>query len=358
MTLPKVSVIMPTFNHELFVKEAIESVLSQEGVDLELIVADDGSSDSTRDRVAEVRDERIRFFPNEVNRGACVVTNELIERASGEYIALINSDDAWMPGKLEFQLDILETNKELAASFGRAEYMDRDGKLVPKESLQFGGVFDVENRSSGQWLRRFFAEGNCLCHPTMLIRRDVYSSVGKYSNRLRQLPDFDMWIRVVKNYEIHVADKELIKFRMLPGENVSGHNRVNSVRTLNEHFLIADDFFEGVSRESMIDGFSDILVFKDVPTKEHLDIEKVLLFFHENMWLWRPYKMIGLLKMRALLDSDSHRDVLQSSYGVSDRWFHDQMGRVDAIAPAVIPLDSFSHHANSMLRALKRRFSN
>ena len=75
---------MATYNHASFVEEAVNSVLSQEGVDFEFIIADDGSSDLTRDVVAGIRDPRISFFPNEVNRGACIVTNELINKLRGK----------------------------------------------------------------------------------------------------------------------------------------------------------------------------------------------------------------------------------------------------------------------------------
>lgn len=330
---PMVSVIMPTYNHASFVAEAIESVLAQEGVDFELIVADDGSTDATRDVVSGFGDPRIRFHPNTVNRGAGVVTNELIGRSRGKYVALINSDDAWVPGKLEKQVQFLEGNDQVAATFGRAQFINRDGVPIDRSTLPFGNVFEQGNRSAGAWLRRFFAEGNCLCHPSMLIRRSVYGELGTYSNRLRQLPDFDMWIRVAKFHEIHVSEDALVRFRILPGENASSGTGANVVRTMNEHLLIAERFFDDVSRERMIDGFGDILVLKDIPSPAHLDIEKALIYFHRNPSLERPYKLVGLLKMRALLESEVHRALLLTDYGIGDGWFHNQMGNTTVLMP-------------------------
>lgn len=211
MKPPTVSVIMATYNHADFVIQAIESVLAQQGVDFEFLIADDGSADRTREVVASIKDARIRFFPSEKNRGACVVTNELIERASGEFIALINSDDYWtVPDKLAYQVQIMRENPKVGACFGRARFVDKDGRDIDKASLPFGTVFDQENRSQGQWLRRFFDLGNCICHPTLLIRKSCYEALGMYNNRLRQLPDFDMWIRLLKRYDIFISDKELV----------------------------------------------------------------------------------------------------------------------------------------------------
>lgn len=337
MKSPTVSVIMATYNHADFVKQAIESVLAQQGVDFEFLIADDGSSDRTREVVASIKDARIRFFPNVMNRGACVVTNELIERSSGEFIALINSDDYWIDqDKLAYQVQIMRENLIAGACFGRARFVDKGGHSIDKGALSFGTVFDQENRSQGQWLRRFFYLGNCICHPTMLIRKSCYEELGMYNNRLRQLPDFDMWIRLVKRYEIFISNRELVNFRILPGENASSQTAENSIRTINEHFLIAESFFENVSRGQLIDGFSDLLVVKNIPSEVHLDIEKARLFFLESRWLDRPYKLIGLLKMHTLLNSPLHHNLMISSYGMGDRWFQKKMSAVDVLRPKAI----------------------
>jgi glycosyltransferase involved in cell wall biosynthesis len=329
---PTVSVIMATYNHANFVKQAIDSVLAQQGVDFEFLIADDGSSDQTREVVASIKDSRIQFFPNIINRGACVVTNELIERATGEFIALINSDDSWaISDKLAFQVQIMRDNPGVGACFGKARFIDMDGQHIDKATLSFGATFDQENRTQGQWLRRFFDLGNCICHPTMLIRKSCYEELGMYNNRLRQLPDFDMWIRLVKRYDIHISDRELINFRILPGENASSQIPTNSIRTINEHYLIAENFFEQVSHDQLIEGFADLLVVKDIPSDEHLAIEKTLLFFIENQWLGKPYKLLGLLAMQNLLSSAKHHDLLLSDYAIDDRWFQQQMGEVDVL---------------------------
>ncbi len=337
MKLPAVSVIMATFNHASFVTESIESVLKQRDANFEFLIADDGSSDLTRDVIASIKDDRIRFFPNEQNRGACIVTNELIERARGEYIALINSDDCWSsPEKLAYQVRILRENPLVGACFGRANFVDEGGKEINKGSVPSATIFDQENRSQGRWLRKFFEYGNCICHPTMLIRRACYGQLGMYNNRLRQLPDYDMWVRLVRRYDIFISDLKLVNFRILPGENVSSWTVKNSVRMSNEHFLIANNFFQGVTREQLIDGFGDLLTIKDLPTEYHLDIETAKLFFVENKRLGKPYKMIGLIKMYQLLNDPKYHQLLTGTCQTDDRWFQQQMGEIDVLRPRII----------------------
>jgi glycosyltransferase involved in cell wall biosynthesis len=358
MSEPTVSVIMAAYNHAPFVAQAIQSVLSQRGVDFEFLIADDGSVDGTRAAIETIHDDRIQFVPNPVNRGAAIVTNELIGRARGEFVALINSDDYWSHDeKLAEQVATLSENPAIAACFGRARFVDGRGRAIDSASLTFGTVFDQENRSRGRWLRRFFDEGNCICHPTMLIRRSCYSEIGLYSAKLRQLPDFDMWVRLVKHRPIYVADRIWIDYRIRPGKNASSQTAENSIRTINEHYLIAANFFDGVNRDVLIEGFGDVLVCPDIPSEEHLEIEKALLYLRENtQGLANPYKLLGLLKVGGLLDDSAHRDILCESYGIDDRWFHTRTAEIDVLRPRTMALaDALYHSAwNTWLPRLMR----
>lgn len=337
MNSPTVSVIMATYNHAPYVTQAIESVLQQQGIALEFLIADDGSTDQTRETVALIQDSRIQFFPNTINRGACNVTNDLIQRASGEFIALINSDDYWVDqNKLAYQVEVMRARPNIGACFGRARFIDKNDTPIDKKSLAFGETFDQSNRTQGEWLRRFFDLGNCICHPTMLIRSSCYQALGLYNNRLRQLPDLEMWIRLVKRYDIFISDRELINFRVLPGENASSQTAANSIRTINEHYLIAKNFWVNVTRKHLIEGFQNVLLVKDLPTQEHVDIEKIRLLFSDNQWLGRPYKMIGLLKAYELLSSPAHQRLMSDTYKMDDRWFQHQMSQVDILRPKII----------------------
>jgi glycosyltransferase involved in cell wall biosynthesis len=319
---PRVTIVMATYNHSAYVGDAIESVLAQEDVEFEFLIADDGSSDATPDRVADHGDQRVSFTAHPGNRGAGVVTNELLGRATGDYVALMNSDDIWLgTDKLASQVAILDEHPSVGATFGRARFIDYDGRPLPKAAIPFGDVFDQQNRSQGAWLRRFFDQGNCLCHPTMLIRRECYEAVGYYDNRLRQLPDFDMWVRLLKRYQIHVSSRDLIAFRHLPGENASAVTAANSRRAVHELYFILRRFFDGMGTDLLREGFSDLLVLQDVPDEIHADIEKALLYRSLDGPAAHVREMIALEKLYDLLESDVHRLVLQEDYEFDDRSF-------------------------------------
>ncbi len=355
MNRATVTVVMSTYNHGDLVAEAVHSVLRQRDVDLEFLVADDGSVDDTREVVAACRDPRLKFLPYEENRGACAVLNELIGRASGEFVAVINSDDYWtVDDKLAYQVDVLRQSPSVGACFGRARFVDRAGRSMDKASLAHGHVFDKENRSSGAWLRHFFTRGNCLCHPTMLIRKACYDAVGLYDNRLRQLPDFDMWIRLVKRYEIHITERELIAFRQLPGENASSDTPANLRRLLNETYFILRRFFMDVPRDSFLEGFGDLLVTDD-PSEAELQIEQAILFLDEDRWSPQIFGLIGLEMVHDLLQREPHKSLLAKEYGIDDLAFHSLASKVAPFFPSAPVSPLTSERGRALAAELRRR---
>jgi len=146
MANKKISVIIPSYNHSKFLKKAIDSVLNQTYQDFELIILDDCSTDSSAKIINSYKDERIRKYFNEKNNGAVNTLNQLIDLASGEYIALLNSDDFWSNDKLEKQLAYLEENKEVAACFTWADFVNENNKIIYDQSLVPTELFQEKNR--------------------------------------------------------------------------------------------------------------------------------------------------------------------------------------------------------------------
>lgn len=213
-SIPRVSVIVASYNHASYIKAAIQSVLNQTWQDFEIIITDDGSVDETPSLVLELKDPRINLSVFDENRGACIAMNACISRARGEYIAVLNSDDLFAPDKLERQVAYLDQNPTIGGVFSWPSLIDERGKEFLDESHKDYLVFDVQNRSRADWLHHFFYHGNCLCHPTLMIRRACYDRIGCYDERLAQVPDLDFWIRLCSECDIHVVTERLTFFRI------------------------------------------------------------------------------------------------------------------------------------------------
>lgn len=319
---------MPSYNHGTYIQEAIDSVLCQAGVDLELLICDDGSVDMSAEVLRRQTDPRIHVTIHSQNRGACTVLNELIAQSKGEFIALINSDDVWQgTGKLAEQLDLLQTNPTIGASFGKAEFIDAKSCIIPNDQIAIANIFEQENRSRAKWLRTFFEYGNSICHPTMMIRKKCYTELGGYNNRFRQLPDFEMWTRLVKRYDIHISDSKWVRFRLIAGENTSSPTRVNTTRTVNELFLIMLGILEDTPSDMLMEMFPELLPQGQETTPAHFDIVKALAFFNtKNPSAKNAHEMMGLMKLKSLLDQADTSRILRDEYKVDDRWFHQKMG--------------------------------
>jgi glycosyltransferase involved in cell wall biosynthesis len=251
--MPKVSVLIPAYNHEKFVKSAIQSVLDQRFQDFEIIITDDGSSDNTLREIRDFSDTRIKVFAHEKNRGAVVTERTCFENSVGEYIAILNSDDMFLPDKLEKQVKFLDENMQFGAVFSYAEIIDENGDLFTDQEHFYFNIFNQPNRDRHQWLTFFFNSMNCLCHPSVLIRRKCFDTIGFYDERFAQLPDFDFWIRLCLRYEIFIIPEKLVKFRILPGNrNASGVSQEVNIRHSVEFYQILNNFLSVSSYDDFI----------------------------------------------------------------------------------------------------------
>ena len=134
--MPKVTVILTSFNHEKYIREAIDSVLNQTFTDFELIILDDGSSDNSWHLINQYSDSRIKACCSLVNVGGVVGVNKAIsEQATGKYIAIHHSDDIWELDKLEKQVVYLEAHSEIGAVFTWVQIIDEHGVKLPEDWL-------------------------------------------------------------------------------------------------------------------------------------------------------------------------------------------------------------------------------
>jgi len=251
---PQVSVVVKSYNHAAYVAQTIQSILDQSFQDFEIVVTDDGSTDGTADVVRRFVDPRIQLQAFDENRGISIAMNETISRARGEFIAILNSDDFALPGRLERQVDFLRENRDIAGVFGLPRTVDESGN--PTESFfDFAFPFSLPDLSRTTLLRHFFFRCNFLCAPTAMIRRAIYTELGAYDPRLTNLQDFDMWVRMCADHKIHIMREELTAFRIRAGNrNMSAPRRDTLLRTQFELAQILRRY-RAMSRELLLEIF-------------------------------------------------------------------------------------------------------
>ena len=268
---PAVSVVIKSYNHAPYVAQSIQSVLDQSFQDFEIVVTDDGSTDATPDVIRGFTDPRIRFERFETNRGIAAAMNATVTRAHGELIAILNSDDYALPGRLETQVAFLREHPKVAALFGAARQVGEDGEPVAGYET-FRQPFAGFNPTRGGWLRYFFFHGNCLCAPTAMIRRSAYLDMQLDDERFTNLGDFDRWIRLLENHEIHVTAQELTAFRVRANAaNMSAPRRDSMLRSAFEAFEVLKRY-RRFSRELLLEIFAHDVVVHNVDTSRPTDI--------------------------------------------------------------------------------------
>ncbi len=185
-TSPTVSVIVPTFNHAHFLPHAVQSVLEQTFQDWEVVIVDDGSTDHTRDVVREFADARVRYI-YQSNRGLAAARNTGLGASLGEYVALLDADDLYLPCKLRVQVDWLRSHGDHGFVAGGWNYIDEQGKLIGEYKPWLNPpLLDVK-----AWLY------NCYVNPvSVLVSKRWVQDVGGFDENFRRVEDWDLWLRL------------------------------------------------------------------------------------------------------------------------------------------------------------------
>lgn len=193
---PLVSVICTAFNHESFIAEALESVVNQSYWEVELIVIENASTDTTREIVEEFRAKHpfIKCILNDTNRGLCKAFNQGLAIATGKYVIDLSGDDVLLPNRIENQVSFFEElSNEFGVIFSNAQYVSAKGRLT-----NFHYEVDSQGKAkvkvpTGDVYRRIL-ERYFICTPTMMMRRSVLDQLAGYDESLTY-EDFDFWVR-------------------------------------------------------------------------------------------------------------------------------------------------------------------
>ncbi|WP_346288570.1 glycosyltransferase [Zoogloea sp.] len=218
MHTPAISVIVPAFNHEAYVVEALESVLAQSLGDLELIVIDDASRDGTWDAIHSVRDPRIRALRHAANQGAHQTLNEGLALAQGRYLAILNSDDRYHPERLARLVEALGDAPRLA--FSDVGFMD--GKGLPAPDHERARDYAEACRRAGQlapagWL---LSSNLAISTSNFLFPRSLFDRIGSFAN-LRYTHDWDWALRASAQLPPVWLRETLLEYRVHPANTLA-----------------------------------------------------------------------------------------------------------------------------------------
>ena len=199
-----VSVIIPCYNGEKFIGEAIESVINQTYQNLELIIVNDGSTDNSKEIIDKYRtDQRIKYVQHDANKGIAKTKNTGIRLARGDYLAFLDHDDVWLPNKLEMQVNCFKDQEEDVG-------MVCTGMIFTDEKLKSQRIFmGFKDDNQKELIKSLYLQ------PTnsssiMMIKKNCFSKVGFFDEGLYGWDDFEMWMRIASQYIIK-AKNELSK---------------------------------------------------------------------------------------------------------------------------------------------------
>jgi len=207
MNNPEISVVMPVYNSEKYLKESIESVLDQSFDDFEFIIVDDGSVDNSYNIINEYskKDDRIVILKNERNLGISETRTRGTKHAKGKYIAIVDADDVCLPSRFEKQYNYLESHNDCGVVGSFIEMFDSDTNKI------IGTRKYYENDAN---LRKRIFLYCPVAQPACMIRREVFDKVGYYDSTLVTSADLDMWFRIGTKYKFANIQEILLKYRV------------------------------------------------------------------------------------------------------------------------------------------------
>jgi glycosyltransferase involved in cell wall biosynthesis len=201
---PKISVLMPVYNAEKYLREAMDSILNQTFKDFEFIIINDASVDSSKNIILSYNDKRIRYFENDNNLGVARTLNRGLKLAKSDLIARMDADDISFPNRLEMQYKMMERDKEIAVLASIFDVVDECGKFLYTEKY-------ANSPEEIYYTLRF---RDCLGHPTVMFKKRMVLDVFNGYDINHEAEDFDLWLRISSTYKISKINTSLLKLRI------------------------------------------------------------------------------------------------------------------------------------------------
>lgn len=323
-----VSVIIPAYNHEKYIKACLESVINQTYQKLEIIVQDDCSTDGTAEEIKKIKDDRIKAVFSKKNQGVVDTLNDLLDMCHGDYIATIGSDDIWHPTKIEKQVAFLEKHPEMGGVFTTANIIDEDGNIYDDDDFS-SDIFRKDNMTQSERMKVFFENGNHLCHSSSLLTKKVVKKIGKYNRAYRQLHDYDYWTRLINEYNIYVLDEKLTNYRRARKGNksVSCSSDKNSIRVLNEIYTINSNMVLKSKNDIFLEMLDEEIKYK---TSMEILCRKYLFLIKDKN---SAYKLFAFRDIYDSSEQEKFFEIFKKKFNYTLNDFYKDTGKIINIYP-------------------------
>lgn len=237
---PVVSVLMPVFNGEKYLREAIESILMQSYHDYEFIIINDGSTDQSEAIIQSFTDPRIRYFNNGKNIGLTPSLNKGVLLAKGTYLARMDCDDISLPDRLKVEVEFLKNNPDYVLVCTQIELIDEQGV-----SAGFWEE-DIKTKNHAE-IKATLPRSNCIAHPTVLIKTNIAKEY-LYSQKQYISEDWDLWMRLASDKrKLGKINKAYLQYRIHPASFTHQNNAKGVLRKIIrvQSNFIFDKFSKG-----------------------------------------------------------------------------------------------------------------
>lgn len=317
-----VSVCINAYNSEKYIAETIESVINQTYQNLQIIVVDDASTDSTAEIVKSFDDPRIELYTLEKNGHISNANNETYRRVRGEYMVHIDSDDVMLPELIQKSVEYLEAHAECGATFCRPVSVDENGNEVVIEN--FDSVFDIGEKTQAGLVRLFFDSLNRLLHPGVAMRKSVMDDIGFHNLSLSYLHDFDYWTRLVLKYPIHVHKEVLVRYRVNTTNEHNSHLDESRKNAHNIEFArIIYRMIDNCPDDIFLEAFSDRLHFNGYHTHEETQLEKAFLLKEGLKAVFLPQNnILSIVMLSKLFQDKKYVDIAREKFNFTVRDFY------------------------------------
>ena len=208
-----ISIMMPTYNNAKYIKQAIESIYAQNYDNIEIIVVDDGSTDNTKEIVQQYKD--IKYFYIE-HKGISVARNTALEKSKGEYIAFLDSDDYWLPNKLNTQIQYFKDHPDCEIVFTKYENFFEDEKLKTNKRA-------MHEKMMEKFLKQYL--------PSSVIKKELFEKYGNFDENFSGVEDTEFLYRLLKKgVSINHIIPEVFYVRRIHGKNVTLNYNQDTVK--------------------------------------------------------------------------------------------------------------------------------